>query len=178
MPPLQGVILQAGGNTFSFRGDLEVNVGVRTGYILDGSGSTWTALFSEFLNDIPGFDVGLRQGIFLDLGGGEHIIEVEAKAWTGSDLAFGGAAGADPVTQMGVLENTLVETQIDSFSPATIEVGEFSSQGRYSPLSVVIEGPRISHSTVEPSTIDVNFVAIETATFDSDTFMDALSLTG
>lgn len=178
MAPLNGLILQTGGKTFAMKGNLEISAGVRTGFILDGSGSTWTALFSDWLNDIPGFDVGMRQGIFLDLGGGEHIVEVEATGWTGSDLAWGGVSGADPITQLNVLEKTLVSTQIDSFSPATIEFGEFSSQGMYSPLNVVVEGPRMTHSTQKVGSVDVTMVFIETATFDTGAFLDALARTG
>lgn len=177
--PLQGLILHVGGKQFVFRASVELTVGVRTGYILDGSGSTWTAIASTILGENSPFgDFGFRQGIFLDLGGGEHIIQMEAQGFEGSDLAFGGVAGADPLTQAGVLENAVVETQIDSFSPATIEFGEYSANGRFKPLSVVIEDPRITRDSRSAATFDVNMTFLEAASFDDAAFMDALSMTG
>lgn len=178
MPPLQGAILRAGGKTFALRAEGEISTGVRTGFILDGSGSTWTSVFSELLNSFPGVDVGLREGIHLDLGGGESMVEIEAESWRGSDLPWGGVSGADPLTQMDVLKKTLRDTQIHSFNPATLEYGEFSGPGRYAPLSVVVESPRVTHNTDEPGTIDVSMICLETATFDEDAWLDALALTG
>lgn len=177
--PLDGLILSIGGQTFTFK-SCEVTSGVRTGYILDGSGSTWTAIFSDILGEsnLFGEDFGFRQGIYLDLGGGEHIVELEATGWEGSNLPFGGVGGQDPSTQMNVLENVLVETQIDSVSPATIEFGEYSSGGMFSPLNVVVEGPRITRSQRSPSTFDIEMVFIETASFESGVFADALRMTG
>ena len=180
MPPLQGLLLHVAGKTFAFRANIELTFGVRTGYILDGSGSTWTAIASSILGeDNPFGDFGFRQGIYLDLGGGEHMFEMEAEGFAGSDLAFGGVAGEDVLTQASVLDNAIAETQIDSFSPATIEFGEYSATGRFAPLSVVIESPR---STVDyqnsPSTFDVNMIFLEAASFDEGVFMDALKLSG
>jgi hypothetical protein len=79
---------------------------------------------------------------------------------------------------MGVFQRTLRSTQIDSFRPATLEYGEFSGPGRYSPLSVVIESPRVTYSTDKPGTIDVTFVALETASFEGSAFADAVTRVG
>lgn len=177
MAPLQGVILRAGGKTFALRGEAEITAGIRTGFILDGSGSTWTSYFSEILNSFPGVDVGLREGIHLDLGGGESMVEVEATGWMGSDLSWGGAAGAEPLTQMSVLQKTLRDTQIDSFRPATLEWGEFSAPGQHSPLNVVVESPRVTYDAERPGIIDVSFIALETASFDND-FIDSVTRVG
>ena len=178
MPPLQGAILEAGGKRFALSAEAEITAGVRTGFILDGSGSTWTSLFSQILNSFPNVDVGMREGIHLDLGGGESMVEIEASGWLGSDLDWGGVAGEDPLTQMGVLQQTLRDTQIDSFRPATLEYGEFSVPGRYSPISVVVESPRVTYDTEQPGMIDVSFVALETASFEDSAFADAVTRVG
>ncbi|WP_273835113.1 hypothetical protein [Halococcus sp. PRR34] len=178
MAPLQGVILEAGGKRFAMKAEAEITSGVRTGFILDGSGSTWTSIFSSILNSFPGVDVGMREGIHLDLGGGESMVEIEAQSFMGSDMAWGGVSGASPLTQMSVLQQTLRDTQIDSFRPATLEWGEFSGPGQFSPMNVVVESPRITYNTDTPGIIDVSMIALETATFDADAFADAVTRVG
>lgn len=177
---LNGAILHVGGSSYALHGNLEISAGVRTGYILDGSGSTFTAIFKSLIESGNSLFSGAdqRKGIYLDLGGGEHVVEIEFKGWEGSDLAFGGATGEDPITQVNELEHALVTTQIDSFRPAQLEYGEWSSSGKYNPIDVAVEGPRFTHSAENPSTFTGEMVCISVATFDSGVYGDALSLLG
>lgn len=176
--PLNGAILHVGGQSFEMSGNVEITGGVRTGYILDGSGSTFTAVFQSLIESGNSIFGGMdqRKGIYLDLGGGERIVEIEFQGWQGSDTLWAGAAGENPITQMNILERALVSTQIDSFRPATLEYGEFSSSGRFSPVEVAIEGPRLTKTYESPSTFNGTMVCIAVATFDDETYADALSL--
>lgn len=177
---LNGAILHVGGRAYAMHGGISISAGVRTGYILDGSGSTFTAIFQSLIESGNSLFSGIdqRKGIYLDLGGGEHIVEIEFQGWEGSDLAWGNSTGAAPITQVNELERQLVTTQVDSFRPATLEYGEWSSSGQYSPISVAVESPRFEHSADSPSTFTGEMVCISVATFDSETYGDALSMLG
>lgn len=177
---LQGAILTVDGDSFAMHGNISLSAGIRTGYILEGTGDTWTAIWKSLVEatDLP-VDWEFREGIYLDLGGGAHVVEIEFKGWKGSNLAWGdGYSDADPITQLNVLEQKLVETQIDSFRPAILEYGEYSPSGMFEPLEVAVEGPRFTHSADDPSTFTGEMVCIAVAAINSEVFGDALKMLG
>ena len=177
--PLNGAILHIGGQSFELSYNAEITANVRTGYILDGSGDTFTSIFQSLAESSGLFEEwSLREGIYLDLGGGERVVEIEFENWSGSDILWGDAAGESAMTQMDVLHNALVTTQIDSFRPATLEYGEFSRNGRYDPMDCAIESPAVNYDVERPSSVTGNITAIAVATFDEGVYGDALSLLG
>lgn len=150
---------------FEMAGDLQVVPSLRTGYLIGGRGSTVNAIISSTVAD----GENKRKGFFLDLGGGAHVVEIQFKGWDGAKYtdsngnvqtatwgdtskAVGSkanATGEGPVAQMDVLMKYLSVAEIDSRDTATLEYGEYSSPGRYDPISVVIEGPSFQKTAME-----------------------------
>lgn len=141
---------------FHMVGDLEILPGMRTGYIVDGQGST----VNSVITSVADAGESKREGVFIDLGGGAHTVEISFRGWEGAIDADGNyvqwgddpspgrsqtsATGKDAITQIDVLMQYLLTTEIDSRSPATLEYGERSQDGLYDPIEVVIEGPTFS----------------------------------
>ncbi|WP_135806216.1 hypothetical protein [Halorussus marinus] len=170
--------------TFVFEGNLTIEMGTRTGFIFDGAGSSINSILSSWYEDATGEELsgnGKRQGLYLDLGGGIHFAEISfqgVEGWTGSDSQWGDtgdpsqvtptdATAANAITQLQVLDRYLQVCTIDSASTATLEVGEYSTNGLYDPLQVVVESPRFTFDAEEQSSV-----------FDGSlTFLEAASLT-
>jgi len=105
----------------------------------------------------------LTQGeqIALDVGGGPKNFEIEFNGWTGSDdyqwgtsaspttVSKSTATGADRMTQVSVLVETLDQVNIGSNNPATLYYGEwststsFADSGQYKPVEVAIPEVRV-----------------------------------
>ena len=86
---------------------------------------------------------GKRQQARLDTGSGPHVTSIRFTSWKDSTQRWGAtdgsawdAGGADPRTQLQVLDNALRSIRVDSTAPILLEVGEYSSSGRFSPLEV------------------------------------------
>lgn len=162
---------------FDFEGDLRVDTGIRTGYLLDGRGGTVNSVVSESVGD----GTSKRKGVYLDLGSGVHYATVEFRGWEGSPGRWGNgedgrgdsnvtesdAEGAGPLSQIDVLKQYLLVGEVDSRNPATLEYGEFSTNGVYDPLDVVFEQPTFRRSADDGSFFD-----------GSITFLEAVDLTG
>lgn len=172
---MDGFSIQIGGQTFYTAAGVEVRPRVRTGYLLDNEGSTTMQIISALLGGTDFFpNISQRRGIHLDLGGGEYIVQLEFSNWEGSEFQWGGYAGADPTTQLEVMMDAFVTTQVDSFRPAILEYGEHHAGGIFSPVPVALEAPETVRAPDQPSTFDGSLVAIATATFDAQTFQSAL----
>lgn len=154
---------------FVLEDDITIQPQVRTGFLIGGRGSEANSI----IQDNAGGGTSSRAGLYLDLGGGQHVIEIEFSKWEGApqqwgntgddtELTQGDATGADPITQMGVLMRYLTVGTYDSVQPATLEYGEYSDSGLYSPLDVVIEGPQVRRSAEDGSWIDGTLTCIET----------------
>ena len=161
---------------FELYGNLELTVGVRTGYLVGGqTGSTANAIIS----DIVGQQEANRRPFYLDLGGGARTVEARFRGWEGAEDDDGNpvqwgntgnagsptkadATGADPLTQIDVLMRYLTEAEIDSRNPATLEYGEYSTSGLYSPLDVAVEGPQFTRAGDEGDWFDgtMTFITI------------------
>jgi hypothetical protein len=164
---------------FSLVGNLEITEGIRTGYIVNGRGSTVNSVTSSLLAD----GEAKRRGFYLDLGGGQHTYEISFTGWRGayyendqgnrvpvqwgntgddSQLTVGDATGEDPVTQMQIFFNYLRTAEIDSRRPARLQVGQYHPDGVLDDhLQVVVESPRGSHVARDYSTWDGTITLIE-----------------
>jgi hypothetical protein len=137
--------------------DVEVAPSLRTGYLIGGRGSTVNNIISQFAGD----GESKRKGIYLEAGGGAHIVELNVTQWEGSDDTWGdpsepvgskaNATGEQPISQVDVLMQYLITGNIDSANPAVLEYGEYSEQGRFSPLNVVLEGPQLNRAADDGS---------------------------
>lgn len=146
--------------------NVEITTGIRTGYVVGGRGSTVNAIYSDYLGD----GQSARQGLYFDLGGGADFIQLKFSQWKGSDDQWGNdstagltqasATGQDPISQIDVLKKYLTVGQIDSRNPATLEYGEYSSSGVYSPKEVAIESPEFSYSPDRPSALSGSITCI------------------
>jgi len=161
---------------FHLYGNLELTPGLRTGYLLGGqTGATANAVTGD-LTDRENVN---RRPYYLDLGGGARTVEARFRGWEGAEddddnpvqwgntgdpttLTKADATGADPLTQIDVLMRYLTEGEIDSRDPATLEYGEYSSGGLYSPLDVAVEGPQFTRAGDEGDWFDgtMTFVTI------------------
>lgn len=170
---------------FHMAGNLEVTPGLRTGYLVGGRGSTVNSILSSTLGD----GSNVRQGFYLDLGGGAHTVDIQFRGWegatdqSGTPVQWGNegvddtptkadATGADPITQIDVLMRYLTRAEIDSRSPATLEYGEYSSGGLYSAMNVVVEGPNFTRSAQDGSWFDGSLTCIRAA--DLNDALDAI----
>lgn len=167
---------------FEMAGELTVTPGVRTGFLVNGQGAQVNSIISQLVNDGALDDSNKRRGFYVDLGGGQHTVEIEFLGWKGSqdaagnDLQWGddpqpgrsqtSATGQDPITQIDVLTRYLTTGTFDSQNPATLEYGEFSSQGLYDPLEVVIEGPQATREARDDDAYTGRMVCIAAAAFD------------
>jgi len=160
MAPLQGGKLTIDGDTFEFKfGQQDQPVtfsgSVRTGFLLNGQGSTGIALARDFLDDFKlnnSQSNNNRAGFFLDGGGGVQAWQFEVFAPEGNtDYEWGGYAGADPLTMRDVFTHKAATVRIDSGNTATLETGEYSSQGMFEPQNVVIEQPSLEVNSADPA---------------------------
>lgn len=168
--------------TFVFRGDLSTTWGTRTGYLVGGRGSNVNSIISRLAGD----GQSKRKGYYVDLGSGEHIIELSFTGWAGAraaddtplqwgntgnpdTLTVADATGADPITQLQVLDHYIQVGIIDSNNPARLEIGEYSPGGLFDDalgkdhLDVVLEQPRFERNSKDPSTFDGKMTCIEAA---------------
>lgn len=159
---------------FEFEGNLNITTGIRTGFIIENRGSTINSVVSSNI----GNGESKRRGVFLDLGGGTHYVEVNFRGWEGSPGQWGDdgtddgvsktdATGAGPVSQLDVLKKYLLVGEFDSRGPATLEYGEYSSSGVYEPLDVVVEAPQSTKAAEDGSWFD-----------GSITFLEVIDMTG
>ncbi len=172
---------------------LSVTPGMRTGFIGsdDGTASTFNAIYANLSEDYGGAfaSPSKRRGFFLDLGGGQHSISIEFNGWEGATDSSGdpiqwgndpqpsrtqsSATGQHPLTQIDVLLRYLTAGQFDSRDPATFEYGEYSTDGLYEPIDVVIEGPQATMSSANPNTFSGSMTLIAAASLED--YYDALA---
>lgn len=144
---------------FEMRGDLNISLGTRTGYLYEGGGqsSNVTAALISAIEGATDGQIsgdGKRKKISIDVGGGVHYCEIDFTGWQGSTDQWGDgsatgpgsptaadATGANPLIQMSILDRYLQIARIDSTNPATLEVAEYSENGFYGPLDVLVEEP-------------------------------------
>lgn len=179
---------------FVMVGNLSVTPGLRTGFIVGGRGSTANSVFSSLVeqygtgNTSAFQNPSKREGVHLDLGGGEHSVDVEFRGWEGATLSDGtpvqwgndpnpgrtqaSATGQDPITQIDVLLRYLTVGEYDSRAPATLEYGEYSTDGLFEPIDVAIEGPQAKRSSDDTATYSGTMTLI--ATTDIDNYRSAL----
>ncbi|GGO01848.1 hypothetical protein [Haloarcula pellucida] len=166
---------------FGFDKNLSVEHTVRTGWLTEGGGSTTIDLLSDIaaeLNLNEDFS-GKRKGLYTDLGGGVAVVQVDAEITTGDNTNQWGtgnggtwdAAGGTVLEKMAVLNEALIRAEIDSRPGdgnypeghlASLHVGEYSSGGRFDPIDVVPEEPKIVHDTERESstaTVSINFAS-------------------
>lgn len=154
-----------------------IEEGVRTGYLVDGTGSSAIALLDEFRNT----NEGGRKGVHVDLGGGTHTWTVECNTpvtqrrpdtselyqWgaTRDDSVRNAASatGADAEVQLSVLIHAFTMASPDSLTPATWTVGEYHPDGVLDPADVVLEQPNVVVEGEKPNAADINMTLIETA---------------
>ena len=168
---------------------LRVSHQTRTGFLIDGQGSTVIDTITDLYDDLAeGDDLeGRRKGFYLDLGGGAHVVDVEAQVsgpvppetdhqWgTGDGDPATDATGAHPIEKIQLLDKILQIAEIDSRGPqaslgeypeghtATLSIGRYSADGPYDPLQVAPEEPEFSFDSEQETstaTVSINFVDI------------------
>lgn len=169
---------------FHMYGDAEITESIRTGFVVGGRGSTVNGIVQSTL----GTDQPMRKGVYVDLGGGQHTLEVQFIGWEGAQdtdgnsLQWGSSAstttvnaatatGAAPTTQMQVFINYLRHGTFGSISPARARFGEYSD-GTYGVsagsmddyLPVAIESPSFTRSAGENTTYNGSLTLVEALT--------------
>lgn|GEM_PF-2070276 len=169
---------------FEYSDNLSLTHATRTGYLTGENGRTSTVIdiLTDLIGDVTDEDIdrdGRRQSLFTDLGGGTRVVETNADTVTGDSTHQWGtgdggkwdATGEDALTKIQLLDEVLTLAEIDSRPAdgnypdghlATVEVGEYSENGRWDPLRVVPEQPSGEVDYERESskaTIDINYVA-------------------
>jgi len=175
---------------FVFAGNLAINPEFRSGFLVGGQG----AALNNTLQQITTGEGVNGKGFFIDAGGGPHVVTVEFRGWQGAEIpsgydadgnptswtalqwgntgdpttsSYADATGEHPLTQLNTLEQYLRNLKIDSGSLATLQYGEFSETGKYSPLDVVIESPQFSRTAdMSVQAFDGTITFIEAAALD------------
>ncbi|WP_137288827.1 hypothetical protein [Natronorubrum halophilum] len=145
---------------------------VRTGYLLEDSFNQTLSILRGLLEE----GEADRKGVHLDLGGGQHAVSLTAEVNSGptpdSDggvLQWGSSADPeqfDATTATGA--TALQKTQIfqhyarvggsDSLTPATLEYGEYTTDGVLEPLDVVFETPKFERQSSDKYRFSGTFV--------------------
>lgn len=176
---------------FTLAGNLEEEQTIRTGFI-GKSESGINAVISNLVRDYGELEDELspeqRKAVALDLGGGEHAVQIQFKGWEGAYLdgepvqwgndpdpsrTMATATGEPPMTQMEVLSRYVTAGEIDSRSPAILEYGEHHAGGLYEPLDVLLEQPQTRRTYEEPTTFTGSLTLISTQ--NVNTYLDALA---
>lgn len=185
--------------TFEYADNITISHVIRTGYLTgdSGQGSTIVDILTDLVEEATDTEVsrdGRRQSLFTDLGGGSRVIETSGEVVTGDTghqwgTGNGGkydASGDTALAKIQLLDEALTLAEIDSRPPddnypeghlATLEVGELSTSGRFSPVDVVPEQPQhrfdaeVDSST---ATVELNYVAAASM----DIAWDAANRTG
>lgn len=167
---------------FEFKSNITIALETRTGRIGSGRLSNAVAVVSDWYEQATGDELGgsgRRQRAKLDLGFGEHVVSIDFEGYEGSshqwgDTGNGGTATdatGEPVNrQMELLDRYLQVCEIDSRPghEATLEVGNYSSDGYYDPLVVVPEQPRVEFdATEQSSSFDGSLTFVEIASLSN-----------
>lgn len=175
---------------FVLAGNVTVAEQVQLDYLFSNKGGKLNAIIggsAEKQLNIDKQTANRRRGIWVDVGAGAQIYEIDFTGWQGATvperdssgtvvgrkplrwgntgnpdtLTKGDATGADALTQIQVLNRYLIKGTTDSVSPATFEVGEYSPDGLYDgPLEVAIQGPKHVRTSESDSTFDGTFTAV------------------
>ncbi|SIR99662.1 hypothetical protein SAMN05421858_5050 [Haladaptatus litoreus] len=174
---LHKAVLTIGGKEFHLEKNISISTGVRTGFLVGGSGSTLMSVVTSFLDDGNPLNASgeQRSGMFIDLGGGVRMVQIEAHSYEGNANPFGGSGGADPWTQADELVHAIETTQIDSRGTATLEYGEYSSGGKYGPIPVVIEEPTVQLDAERGQIAEFSLTCLKAADLTDIDFSDAIS---
>jgi len=169
--------------TFVMRGNIEVTPTIRTGFLIDNKGST----INSVISDSAGDGESIREGIYLDLGGGVRAVEVQFTQWEGashqwgntgddSEVTVADSTGEGPLTQLDMLMQYLAVAEVDSRNPATLEYLEHHSNGLYDPMDVVMESPQGTKSAQDGSwfTGKITFLSVQSI----ERAIDGQGLTG
>jgi len=175
--------------TFEFIGDLTITISQAKNYVIETAGTTSqiSAVIGEYFDSADATDLSdsKRKTFAVDAGGGSRQVEIDARAWEGSDGQWGAtgdesqvtaadATGAPADRQLFVLDRALSVAQVGSLNPAALEVGEYSKDGLYGPLDVLVEQPSVVYNPEQStSSIDVSLVCVET--LDLGGAVDALT---
>lgn len=120
------------GDTFVGSGNLNIVETQQPFYLLDGFQSLRT-----LAEQLPNVDNDTSQ-VFLGSGSRVRTWRIEFEQWEGSTDSWGSAAAGDDVlTKLNTLGQSLATAGIDGTNPATLEYGEYSSAGQFSPQTVV-----------------------------------------
>lgn len=113
-----------------------------------------------------------RSATKIDAGNGTAGVRVQFSGWEGSDGQWGTdaqdglgeytATGRPAQDQISVLFNTLIQTDIDSTNPATLEFWAFSDTGQYEPLQVATQEPSLPMQRSQTSSFDgtITFISV------------------
>jgi len=122
------------GGTFVAKGDLKVEITQTPQWLFNGLQEIFAAA-----DELSGSSGALTEQVFQGAGSSVRAFNIEFVKWQGeTGTSFGGADDDDDIiVKMQELDHALATTRITSDAPATLEFGEYSSAGKYNPVSVV-----------------------------------------
>lgn len=148
-----------------------VSENTRTGYLVDSAFSQVIGLLAEYLP----VDDTARKGITIDVGGGQHIFEIEFEGLGEEDGQWGYSAdtavldqatatGGDRVQKVQVLQRYINVAEVHSLSPARLIYGEWAPGGIMprDHVPVYFEDPGLVSSREEAATFDGSTTLVET----------------
>lgn len=156
------------GQVYRISSDVDATMQQTWQYLFNG-GQQALAMFEEYSagGGQDGRGDGLKQSAALGAGAGRHVITIDAIQYVGSDDEWGDTdPGDSAVTKRDTLDHALNTVRIssDSGNLATLEVGEYSSGGKFDPLPVVMLETQLGVAATESASfVDVNLQMLEGA---------------
>lgn len=142
------------GSVFEASGELSYTFDTESNFLFSGLQNS-LALYEQYVSGDggqPGRSDSIKQGVFLGSGAGVHRIEVSFDQYKGSTEQWGSANQSDSaLTKLLVLDRAINKQRIDTDSPATLEIGEYSDAGQYNPLTVVIKQANLAYDARDQS---------------------------
>lgn len=140
---------------FDLTGNIDISPGIRTRNPIGSTGTRVSALSDATATDAN------RADYLFDAGAGALVVKVDFRGWEGradpwgdgSDDPRADASGEDVWRQMSVLTRYLDRGTFDSRGGATLEWGEFSTDGVYEPVPVAPEQPRTSFTATDGTAV-------------------------
>lgn len=138
------------GDVFRAKSNIEDSHQQEYQFLFDGFRNA-LALYNQF----DGNDGNANtQTVFLGSGAGIRRIDITFDQYEDSLEEWGKAApGDDKTIKRDVLDQAIATTEITSTSPAVLEKGEFSTDGEFGPLNVVVQNSNLTVSYNEDQSV-------------------------
>lgn len=162
---------------FEMAGDIQITEETNPSYLIGGRGSTINAILGDIIQD----QAGRRRQIYVDVGAGSHLFEIQFLGWkgaidsAGNELTWGdssetkgtiaNATGQGPQEQINVFHRYIKFARMGSvFEDVRLKIGMYNpttSANWPDYLTVALERPRHTAAAEEFEQYDGSITCVE-----------------